>query len=1168
MKKVFTFLLVVLFGTRVVSQTVIYSDDCSSAGSFSLITSDWAVGDFSGLGVPVCTVAGSSGGSYLVTQQISTSFEQVVTQAVNTTTFINIVATWNMYRNSSSSPSVTFEWSNNAGASWNSASYSHTASVGAWGAVPTVSLPAGASGGTVYLRWTYTGTGNFNDYVLIDDIKISGTPNPSYYWNGSGPITSVTSWGVNTDGSGTNPVDFTTNNQNFYLVNASTATLAGNWTFGGSGSVLNIGDGSVAKAINFTIPAGFTLTISSGAKLSPTNNSTITIVNTDFPALTEVQLGSLSSVNFAQTTGTTNIWATTYGNLSLTGGGVKAQSGVTTVSGTFVIGSGVAYAMSNSPFATTSLNGAIVCTGSISANSSNLSIGGSSVNPIGTINFSGTGSIAALLLNRATQTLTLGNNLTLSGGLSGSQFTNGNLNLNGKLLTINAAVTLPASASNGVFIGSSTSSLTISGSGAITNSLFMSQASTTARTLVFTLNRSSVTLPLGNDLISTTTNLSAGRLNLNGKSYTISGALTLPTSTTNGYFIGSTTSTLIIGGSGAITNSLLIDQTNASSRSLATFSLTRSGVTVPLGNNLTVSSLLDVPNGIININGNLLTLSGDINFPISAFGRGFQGSTSSSLTINGSGTISNSMFMSTTIQLADLTLNRTGQTLTLGNTLETYGVVNILAGTLATGNNLFIRSTATNKGRIGPISGVLSGNIKVETFAAGGVTDWTNLGVSGVSGLDVSAWEGQIPMTCSLCPNDQNSAGGYFVSIQRWDATKLAADPTAYVEMTYTSPLNPAEGYWVFLGTGLGTTSDMTWTVTGPPVQGVVNIPLSAPVPMSVSENYNLISNPYPSPISWTALWNNNADVDNAIYVYSPEAGGTTSFAGGVASDPVNGITNTIPMGQGFYVQAINAATLVATESVKTSGNEPLLKTAEDIGSVVRLRVDGGGFYDMTAIRFHGDATNGFDRKIDARKIFGSPGYLGYPGPYTQRTSISTRSGSDDYSINSLPYAQSADAVIQVLVKVYATGQHTITGSELENLPNSCVILKDKLTNTTHDLKTGPYVCEISDTTNTPRFELRVCMDIAMSIDNNQAGAVDQSILINRDANGVYVKFDYDKATRSKISVTNLLGQKVIEDKDVTTLNDKVYLNIDEKQQLIFISVTNDTQKVTRKMIR
>ncbi len=1176
MKRFFTLLLILGIG-RMFSQTVIYGDDFS-APTVS-VTGDW-IWDNAGF-YPNCNVSGSSGAEKYVGQQAnSATLEEIGNMtAINTSTFVNITVSWNMIRGTALTPSLTFQWSNDAGASWNTATYSVPSGT-VWGAVPSVSLPAAASGTLIYVRWSYTSVGGFNDYVGIDDIKVSGIPSPSYYWNGSGALTNVTSWGTNTNGTGANPPDFTTANQNFYLVNAATTTLAGAWTIGGSNSVLNIGDGSSGNKIKFTIPSGFALTMSGGAKLNVTNSSTLTLLNTTFPAASSMMLGTSSTVEFGQSA-TVSLWATTYGNLILSGTSNRNQStGSTVVMGEFILGSGINYVMVNSPASITQLSGKVTCSGTVATGVSNLTIDGSSANTIGTINFSGSG-LNNLVLNRSSQTLTLGSNLTCSGVLAQTtQFTNGSLSLNGKLITLNGPVTFHASSSNGVITGSSTSSMTIGGSGTITNGLVMDQASSAARTLNnFSINRSSTTLSLGNELTVNTFSQTNGNIDLAGQALTLNNAITFPTSSSNGMFIGSTTSSLSITGSGAIANSLFMDQTSSGSRSLGMFTNTRGSSTVVMGNNLIVSGPYIPTNGMLDINGNLLTLSGIMTLPSNPSNRGFIGSSTSSITINGSGAITNSFFMvqtnANTRQLSVLTLNRSGETLTLGNTLETYGEILPTAGILATGGNLFIRSDATNKGRIGTVGGSVTGNVKVETFALGGTTGWTNLGVSGISGQQLSNWDNQIPMTCNGCTYGPTDAGGYFVSVQGWDETAAASSTLAYIEKSSTSPLTPGVGFWVYLGDNVSTTGNITWTVSGSAVQGNQSLPLTNSG-ASNGDGFNLIANPYPSPVLWSAISSSsvnptfNSFMDDAIYVYNPDAGGNTQYVGGVQSDPVNGIGNNIPMGQGFYVQQTAGTNfnLAITEACKVKSNAPLLREANttDIGAVIRLKVEKGAKYDYTAIRFHGDATTGWDKKLDAHKLFKSPASN---GANDNNLTISTQSEGSDYGINSLPLAINNDAVIPVLVRVQAAGQHTITGSDLQNLPNSCIELKDKLTGALHNLKSGPYVCSMSmSDNNAPRFELRVCADVAMSVSNEQKNNIDQSILIKNDENGVYVQYDFDAAKKSTISVTNILGQKIVDNKTLSATKDKVYLDIPEKHQIVFVTVTTDHQKVTKKIVR
>ncbi|MEI8136036.1 MAG: hypothetical protein WCH21_01795, partial [Bacteroidota bacterium] len=464
----------------------------------------------------------------------------------------------------------------------------------------------------------------------------------------------------------------------------------------------------------------------------------------------------------------------------------------------------------------------------------------------------------------------------------------------------------------------------------------------------------------------------------------------------------------------------------------------------------------------------------------------------SNITIDGSGSIGTLNFSGTN-PINGLTLNRVGETLTLGNQLNVLGTVLPTAGTLASGGNLAIRATASNKGRIGVVGGTISGAVTVDSYLPGPDTGWALLGVGGISGQTMNDWYGQFPMAIEGSTTDVTSAGGYFESVQGWNETDSYGYDTT---ITIATALTPGTAFWTYVGSALTTTTDFTVSVSGSPVVGPVTIPLT----MSAQTGTNLISNPYPSPISWIALRNGNASVTNAIYIYN--ANGTyPSYVNGVGT---NGGSDVIPIGQGFFVEALAGTNLTANESNKTNSTVSLMKMSSSIstsvGLPIKLNIKGfNSDFDETAIRFHGSATNAFDIEWDARKMFQTPGYVGYPGGYSKYTSISTRSGNEDYSINSLPFALTQNAVIPVLVRVMATGQYTISSQDMQLLPpGACVTLKDKLLNITHNIKASPYVFTINDTTSKARFELTVCADLTTDIANNSnaTNKIDESIMV------------------------------------------------------------------------
>ncbi|NTW33784.1 MAG: hypothetical protein HGB12_14380, partial [Bacteroidetes bacterium] len=81
---------------------------------------------------------------------------------------------------------------------------------------------------------------------------------PTIYYSKSGTttLTTLSQWGPNTDGSGTSPGNFTSDNVYYNIRNRTTATITVAWTVSGTNSKIVVGDGN--NACSFT-PATYTL---------------------------------------------------------------------------------------------------------------------------------------------------------------------------------------------------------------------------------------------------------------------------------------------------------------------------------------------------------------------------------------------------------------------------------------------------------------------------------------------------------------------------------------------------------------------------------------------------------------------------------------------------------------------------------------------------------------------------------------------------------------------------------------------------------------------------------------------------------------------------------------------------------------------------------------------
>jgi hypothetical protein len=493
----------------------------------------------------------------------------------------------------------------------------------------------------------------------------------------------------------------------------------------------------------------------------------------------------------------------------------------------------------------------------------------------------------------------------------------------------------------------------------------------------------------------------------------------------------------------------------------------------------------------------------------------------------------------------------------------------VSAVTLVTSNNLTLKSTSALKGRIAQIvgAGSVSGNVTVETFAPGGTTSWAMLGSAGVSGVKVSDWEPQIPMTCSFCPYGVYGTGIYFVSILGWDENALNGSSLAYVEQVFTSPINTATGYWVYLGKSSGTTTAMTWSVTGPAVTGTVGMPLSYSG-IAKGNGYNLVANPYPSPISWSKLRNGNPAVDDAVYVFNADLGLMTSYVSGVSTPAGAGsASDIIPMGQGFFVRAASPTSLTATEAIKSPANtsaNQLLRTS-GTNDLLRLRiVDADGAFDETVFRFEPSATEDFDQHWDAEKF--TPFQNAPPPPYAKKAPpfISSRLKNVNYAINSLPPGEPA-VTVPLLTKVSVPAIYTISATEFPGT-FSAIYIHDRLLNTYHNLSQGNYVTHLSDTMQTPRFEV-----VAGNQPLSSAGDAPfnrKPFIVRQDASGIEVITALREDQEYRIVIKNILGQVVAETVGSACGNCPARIELPLHNELLFVSVTSQGETFTSKIIR
>jgi hypothetical protein len=450
MKKIFTFIILLGIANVLQGQTTLVGPEAfgSGLGVFTA-TNTWTTS------VPSSTSAGSGGAAasvldnYLTTTYLNTS-------SFSTTGMVNIDLEFYEWQNDGgfSTGHILIEYSTNGGANWNSTSFTSSATDLTNSTLKTFRLPTGAENqASLMVRFAFSSTGDdFGSEYYLDDFEIVGTTPPiTNFYNISGSnLTLVASWGTNTDGTGSNPSNFTTNNQVFNVKNGTTATV-GAWTVSGSNSKVIVGDGSSSMTLTLSSTLTGTVDVLNNATLDFALNPN----NTTFG-----NLSTGSTVRFSRS-GSQTVKSASFYNLTLAGSGAK-----TITTGTIV----------NNTFNTGSISGTVVLgtlltlNGTITGNTPLVSTSSRGI----TINKTGGGSVGTLVFDASSNSInsitvssgdvTLGSNITLAGTTptivvsTGASFDAGSFVIDGTGSTevIDVIGTIKTSNLNGFSAGSNT----------------------------------------------------------------------------------------------------------------------------------------------------------------------------------------------------------------------------------------------------------------------------------------------------------------------------------------------------------------------------------------------------------------------------------------------------------------------------------------------------------------------------------------------------------------------------------------------------------------------------------------------------------------------------------------------------------------------------------------
>ncbi|MEO8172624.1 MAG: T9SS type A sorting domain-containing protein [Sediminibacterium sp.] len=368
-------------------------------------------------------------------------------------------------------------------------------------------------------------------------------------------------------------------------------------------------------------------------------------------------------------------------------------------------------------------------------------------------------------------------------------------------------------------------------------------------------------------------------------------------------------------------------------------------------------------------------------------------------------------------------------------------------GTLNANFNFTLLANATQTALIdGSGTGEVLGNLTMQGYLANGF------------GYKYLSSPFQFATVNEMSPEVNLTAS--FPSVYKFDENQVS---NGWISFTAsTNILAQMSGYIFQMGNALGSKNiDMT---------GVVN---NGNRTISLTNNnriftkgFNLVGNPYPSPVDWDAVtgWTRTR-VDNAIYYFDTD---TTDQYGGIYHSYINKISsdgkanNIIPAMQAFFVHVTDGTYPVAgTLGIGNATRVTIpvqayrrLNGVNDPIPLLRLRVSlkGSAISDATVIYFQSTATRKFDGQLDALKLMNTVASV--PSIYTLTNSF------EKLSIYALPVPDSSTR-IPLGLQTLQGGKVSLFASDNTAIPATLnCYLYDAVTNTYHDLKDNSHVYE------------------------------------------------------------------------------------------------------------
>ena len=350
---------------------------------------------------------------------------------------------------------------------------------------------------------------------------------------------------------------------------------------------------------------------------------------------------------------------------------------------------------------------------------------------------------------------------------------------------------------------------------------------------------------------------------------------------------------------------------------------------------------------------------------------------------------------------------------------------------------------------------------------------------------------------------------------------------------------------------------------TGKPNNGTISVPLVDG--LSAGLRYNLVGNPYPSPITMsTFVTDNAANIESTLYFWRKTNGSGTAYCTWVPGPGTgtfttnNNIQSVDPLGiiqtgQGFFVEAKSGASSLTFNNLQRVANNigQFFKTKKvaETNRVWLNATNTSGAFSQMAVTYTTDATQGVDI-FDGKYINDSP------------VALTSNINNEEYTIQGRALPFDPSDVVALNFKTDAAGVYTISLDHFDGVfaTGQDVYLKDNTTGAETDLKAGSYTFTAAAGADNARFSLKY--QKTLKVDANAFN--ENSVRVYKNNETIYV--NSGNVAISNIKVFDIQGRLIVEQKNVKATS-AVITNLRASNQVLIVTIAGEDNSVVTKKV-